>query len=195
MATSFIDFKNRGFWCEDSYLEVWLNYFSQIIETMDSIPEWLLETKNEWIIQASSGFTGCIELQLDSIITTSERKDLIEQIIIKTNLSLLEHGDYITKEDLNSLRLHIGLIWLDSEKTSNFTKVGKLLIELINENLDTTVSLLSFFRMVMPFWFFACMYFLFKKLMSVTKARIIAIVMIMAIPYFQFHYSPHAFGL
>lgn len=140
MATSFIDFKNKGFWCMDSYLEVWLNFFAQIIEKMDTIPEWLLETKNDWLIQASSGFTGCIELQLDSIITTCVRKDLIEQIIIKTNLSLLEHGDYITKEDLNSLRLHKGLIWLDSVKTSNFTKVGKLLIELINENLDTTVS-------------------------------------------------------
>ncbi len=71
----------------------------------------------------------------------------------------------------------------------------KILVVLLGVDLAATVPLLSIFRILMPFWFFTCMYLLFKKLMPLTKARIIMILMIMSIPYFQFHYSPHAFGL
>jgi hypothetical protein len=73
--------------------------------------------------------------------------------------------------------------------------ISKIAMELLGLNLTATVPLLTIFKMVMPFWFFACMYFLLTKLMPITKARIITILMIMSIPYFQFHYSPQAFGL
>jgi len=72
---------------------------------------------------------------------------------------------------------------------------SKMLAELLGLNLIATVPVLAIFRLIMPIWFFVCMYFLLTKLVPKTKARIITIVMIMAIPHLQFHYSPFAFGL
>jgi hypothetical protein len=73
-----------------------------------------------------------------------------------------------------------------------FTKV---MVETLGIGNNGIVPLLSIFRFLVPIWFFGCMYLLFTKITSATKARIITIVMILAIPYLQFHYSPHAFGL
>ncbi|MBW1886743.1 MAG: hypothetical protein JRI52_00130 [Deltaproteobacteria bacterium] len=73
-----------------------------------------------------------------------------------------------------------------------FTKV---MVELLGLENTSTVPLISIFRVLVPLFFFGCMYFLFTKLMTLTKVRMLTIIMIMAIPYFQFHYSPHTFGL
>jgi hypothetical protein len=72
---------------------------------------------------------------------------------------------------------------------------SKLIMEMLGLSITATVPLLSIFRIVVPIWFFTCIYVLFTKLMPAIKARIITIIMTLAIPYFQFHYSPHAFGL
>ncbi|MFH0815927.1 MAG: hypothetical protein V1934_03820 [Methanobacteriota archaeon] len=73
-----------------------------------------------------------------------------------------------------------------------FTKVVAETMGLGNGDV---VFVLSVFRFLVPLWFFGCMYYLFTKLTTLRRARGISIVMILGIPYFQFHWSPHAFGL
>lgn len=72
---------------------------------------------------------------------------------------------------------------------------GKMISEVIGLKDSTLVPFLSFFRLIVPLVFFSFIYLLIKKFTSLLKARAVLIIMILSIPYFHFHYSPHAFGL
>jgi hypothetical protein len=71
----------------------------------------------------------------------------------------------------------------------------KMMVETMGLGNGDVVALLSIFRFIVPLWFFSCTYFLLTRLTTLRRARFITAVAILGIPYFQFHYSPQAFGL
>jgi hypothetical protein len=41
MGTSFVRFNKRGFWSADGYVELWLHFLAQEVDTLPEAPEWL----------------------------------------------------------------------------------------------------------------------------------------------------------
>jgi hypothetical protein len=65
VGTSFIDYRGRGFWTRDAKIELWLYVLCIEINHADDVPDWLLQVRDEWYIQATAGAVGCVSPSLD----------------------------------------------------------------------------------------------------------------------------------
>lgn len=73
MASSFIDFKKKGFWISDGLMEPTLLYlYDQILKKYNN-EKWLLEMGEKLKYNAWGYFMGCMNLRLDTYLTNSER--------------------------------------------------------------------------------------------------------------------------
>jgi hypothetical protein len=48
MGSSFIEFKDYGFWARDTHIDLWLYLLVQEIDELESIPDWLKEARDHW---------------------------------------------------------------------------------------------------------------------------------------------------
>ncbi|MCA8830059.1 hypothetical protein [Hymenobacter pini] len=141
MATSFIEFRNFGFWCEDSLLETWLSYFLQQIDEADSTDDWLLQLKQQWQFQATAGLVGCIDLELDDFADSQEHIFVLLKLAAQTHRVLIASGGLLTAEILNNRRYKAaGVIWTESVASTYFLKVGQLFSQLLEGTLQTKVD-------------------------------------------------------
>ncbi|WP_281231773.1 hypothetical protein [Flavobacterium gelatinilyticum] len=105
MASSFVNFKNNGFWAKDGFVEAMQLCLINEIETqnLDST-EWVNEFKIQLAIQSFPMIFGGMSMELNEFITTDERKaqiiNLIDVIIEKIALK----EDYLTGSNLHELR-------------------------------------------------------------------------------------------
>ena len=65
MASSFIDYRGHGFWARDAQAEVWLYLLCTEVGAMADSPGWLEEARDDWSMQATAGFIGCVSPSLD----------------------------------------------------------------------------------------------------------------------------------
>src|SRR5687767_170701 len=63
MTTSYTDYRGRGFWANDTVIELWLHLLVHATST-DHHPEWIARAREDWAIQASVGFLGCVDVGL-----------------------------------------------------------------------------------------------------------------------------------
>ena len=104
MGSSFIDFKEYGFWGWDGAVEGWLYFLVQEIDKLESIPDWLREARDHWSEQAMVGFGGWIHPQLDDYLVSDNRVNLVV-LLSKNVLEWLEEKREISQDYLNSLNL------------------------------------------------------------------------------------------
>ncbi|GIK37925.1 MAG: hypothetical protein BroJett011_17580 [Chloroflexota bacterium] len=138
MGTSFIDFKDYGFWARDPTLEVWLYWLVQEIDKLDSLPEWLKEAREEWYIQATLGLVGSINPQFDDYLLTQERVNLVLLLCERVLQWLEEQGEYLSKEYLNSLGVGgPGSEWTADVEVELFAQLGRKFVELLSGEVST----------------------------------------------------------
>ncbi|MBN8732293.1 MAG: hypothetical protein J0L64_17260 [Acidobacteria bacterium] len=79
MGTSYVEYRGKGFWSWDGYLEDALAVLAEAVGA-DS-PEWLKAAGKHWEIQAAGEFGGWIHAQLDDFLTTQERVQIFQQVL------------------------------------------------------------------------------------------------------------------
>lgn len=141
MGTSFIDFKDYGFWARDAALEVWLYWLVQEIDQLDSLPEWLQEAQEDWYIQVTVGLVGSINPQLDDYLLSQERVNLVLLLCERVLKWLKEQGKYLSKEYLNSLGIGgPGSEWMAEVEVELFAQLGRKFVELLSGEVSTGAS-------------------------------------------------------
>jgi hypothetical protein len=80
MGSSYTDFRGNGFWARDGQVEVWLYLLVEEITLIENAPSWLKKLQEEWHIQATVGFNGCVTAGLDESIDTEEKRKCIISI-------------------------------------------------------------------------------------------------------------------
>jgi hypothetical protein len=90
MSTSFVEYRGRGFWSWDGYLE---HVLALLADRIGSSPnqEWLAHLRQHWRAQSSGDFRGWIHPNLDEFLTNNERRETV--------LTLLD--DITTQSDLS----------------------------------------------------------------------------------------------
>lgn len=73
MGTSFVKYKEHGFWTRDEWLLDWLIEALREISKIKSIEEWQLEIGRIWDDTIVKGFPGGIDTRLDEILKDEER--------------------------------------------------------------------------------------------------------------------------
>ena len=141
MATSFVAFRRFGFWCNDSVLETWLSYFLEVLDHEENLPGWLQQLHQDWQVQATAGFVGCIDLLLDEVATDESRVTTLLTLAAQTNHLLASHGEFIPAGVLNQRQYQpADGTWTVAVATAMFLKVGQLFSGLLQGKLQTTAS-------------------------------------------------------
>jgi len=74
MGTSYIEYKEFGFWSRDNFIESWLTTLIGEMEKGQSLEQWQQALMEHWRIQAEFGGVGCISLKLDEFLTDRSRE-------------------------------------------------------------------------------------------------------------------------
>ena len=104
MSTSYVEFRGKGFWSWDGYLEDVLGLLAEAAITDDE-PKWLTMARRHWLTQASGVFSGWIHPQLDELLATEDRQQLFLELI-----QTVSRRDDLTPEARATLQLLIALL-------------------------------------------------------------------------------------
>lgn len=143
MGSSFIDFRDYGFWAWDGAVEVWLYLLVQEIDKLESIPDWLKEARDHWLLQATVGFVGWIHPQLDNYLVSQDRINLVVTLSEHVLKWLSDQGEYVAQKYLNSLGLPHAGAWgtgAADVEAEIFARIGRKFIELLRGELKTDAS-------------------------------------------------------
>jgi|GEM_PF-2540362 len=76
MGTSFVEYKEFGFWTRDDFLESWLTTLMEEMQKLPSLEPWQEAMKEHWRVQAIID-GGVMSVGLDDFLTDSSRKDFV----------------------------------------------------------------------------------------------------------------------
>lgn len=76
MSTSFVEYRGRGFWSFDGYLEHVLALVADRIPTSPH-EKWLTDLRDHWRSQSSGNFRSWIHPKLGEFLINENRRDLI----------------------------------------------------------------------------------------------------------------------
>ena len=80
MSTSFVEYRGRGFWSWDGYLEPLLALLADEIGSSPGRP-WLSELRDHWRSQSSGVFSAWVHPNLDEYVTSEERLETVIALI------------------------------------------------------------------------------------------------------------------
>lgn len=103
MGSSYVDFRERGFWTRDSGAEVWLYLVCAEIDRLESTPDWLRDAREHWFIQATAGVNGCILPNFDDHLGAHD--DRVEEVLRLAGQAeerVRAYGEVIPKDEINA---------------------------------------------------------------------------------------------
>jgi hypothetical protein len=141
MGSSFTRYRERGFWSWDAEIELWLYLLAEEVRQLDHPPDWLGEAAEDWKLQATAGFGGCVSAGLDRHASTPERAALIAELAARALARLRGRGEVLTAGWLNFLGLggpqsHFSM----DLPTGVFTAVGEAFIGLLRGQIAWDAS-------------------------------------------------------
>jgi hypothetical protein len=103
VGSSYLEYRDAGFWVRDYQAEVWLYLLAQQAQTMADAPPWLAAAASDWHAQATVGFMGCVSSCLDDHLLTDPGRvavaiDLSERAVQR----LMEWSPAIPMQVVNS---------------------------------------------------------------------------------------------
>ena len=105
MGSSFTDFRNRGFWCNDQLLEAWLRTLSLHLDNDVHQSGWLHDLRDKWLLASAGFFNGCVSASLDEFLTDSDRVAVVLKASERNIQNLRAFGSYVPVAHLNGLGL------------------------------------------------------------------------------------------
>lgn len=105
MASSFINFRNNGFWAKDGFVEAFqLLLFEEINNHYGNNIEWLNSYKKDIALQSLPLVYGGMSMCLDETLVDQSRAEMLITLIDIINTRISSEENYLTSTHLNSLR-------------------------------------------------------------------------------------------
>jgi hypothetical protein len=137
VGSSFTRYLGRGFWSRDASIELWLCLLAQEVWRLDTPPEWLRAAAEDWQLQATTGFGGCVSAGLDGHAPTAERAAIVLDLAERTLAGLRERGETLPAAWLNSLGLGgPGSVFLQDVPAEGFVRVGEAFVQLLRGEIS-----------------------------------------------------------
>jgi hypothetical protein len=103
VGSSFIGYRGCGFWTRDAKIELWLYLLCIEIDQAEDVPDWLLQVRDEWYIQATAGFVGCVSPSLDQHLgNDKQRVARLLALSDRARHHLMAYSHTIPKDVLNA---------------------------------------------------------------------------------------------
>jgi hypothetical protein len=80
MGSSFVDYRGRGFWSHDAYIE---RFLGLLASAATSLPDevWLHEAGEHWRLQASGVFNGWVHPLFDDYLSNDQRRLVVLALV------------------------------------------------------------------------------------------------------------------
>lgn len=101
--SSFFEYKDRGFWSADSYVQLLLFMLQQEIDSMPAAPDWLRKIQSDWHDEATNGVRGMVTPDLDGHLGTDpERIKIALTLASQVGQRLVEYAPAIPRDVVNT---------------------------------------------------------------------------------------------
>ena len=131
MSTSFVSINRKGFWMNDSILELFLRFAALHIEDSQEQNSLAHRIRDGWLL-ASRGFvSGSSMLCLDADTATEEGRQVVLRAIESLLEALRDNTGLIDKTALNLMGIASGR-WTDGFPANLLIEVGEAFVELVN---------------------------------------------------------------
>ena len=115
MASSFIEFKNYGFWARDGFVEAMQNcLIDEIEQSKFDSDSWVIKYKEELALQSLPLIYGGMSMSLDEFLTDSDRIQTIIGLIKNIIKKIESKENYISNQNLREMRRNAMIILLKS---------------------------------------------------------------------------------
>lgn len=105
MASSFIHFKDNGFWARDGFVESFqLLLFEEIQLQYQEQLEWLNNYKKDLALQSLPLIYGGMSMCFDETLTDEDRTSIVLKLIDDIRKKIIKGHEYLTGTHLNLLR-------------------------------------------------------------------------------------------
>ena len=131
MSTSFVSIDGKGFWMNDSILELFLRFAALHIE--DSQEQYSLahRIRDDWLLASRGFISGSSMLSLDVDTATEEGRQVVLSAIASLLEALRENTGSIDKNALNLMGIASGR-WTAGIPTNLLIEVGEAFVALVN---------------------------------------------------------------
>ncbi|GAA3952486.1 hypothetical protein GO495_21590 [Chitinophaga oryziterrae] len=142
MSTSFVDYKENGFWIDDDILAITLAYIYKILLDSKDKSNWMIEMQELFKENGKGLFRGFTHLQLNDFLINEERETIFYEIIKETRNLIISKGDIIDVEELNNLLFDTELkdVWKGRIEALRILKVIDYLEMLVKGEIKIKVS-------------------------------------------------------
>ena len=130
MGSSFVRYKEYGYWVRDGFLEGLLFMLARELNRTEEKEDWLKKLIDDWNSAAKVGFSGCVPSHLDKYFTTPSRLNLLKITLNRIVTNLETDEDFLTLSDLNDNGVGAGG-WHKIRK-DGFKSAARLMLDLIN---------------------------------------------------------------
>lgn len=137
MGSTFVPYRAGGFEANDAALEVWLLLLVEAIDQLAEVPDWLSQARADWQLQATAGFGFGVVPELDELITSAARRDLILALCERALKRLRAYGDIIPRAELNRISQATEQAYFTRDaETAFFLETGEAFIRLLRDAPD-----------------------------------------------------------
>lgn len=132
----------RGFWMQDSVLELWLRLLALHLEDPPSEPSALASAitriRDQWLLASRGFFSGCVPDGLDEAVSTEAGREVVVKAITSLLDALSRCEARIDKDALNLLGIE-GRFTRDVE-VAKLLEVGRAFLDLIEGRIGADAS-------------------------------------------------------
>jgi hypothetical protein len=105
MSSTTIRYREAEFVANDLPIEVWMLEVAHQIDADGDVDPWLHELREEWSLQATSGFDFGPSPALDGFVTTDDRRQQLAHYFRNALESLSERNSIITPDELSQSKV------------------------------------------------------------------------------------------
>jgi hypothetical protein len=143
MGTSFVEIHGKGFWMQDSILELWLRLLALHIEDPSDESPLTRQIRDSWLLASRGYFMGCIPDNLEEFVSTPEGRATVLQAISSLKVALESGPKLLDHQTLNLLGF-VGGSFVRGIESARLKQVADAFVDLIEGRIESDVTSTTF---------------------------------------------------
>ena len=151
MADTKINYKGKGFWIEECFIELLSDYIAQTFETigLNTFSTRLLQIYDDCDSNRSGESSGMVGILLDKYIISVEDINILISVLQQTKTTIAAIGSEITINQLNQFEdnksdSYFASYWSIPVKTQSLLSTLDLMISLLNQTYEKTSTNINY---------------------------------------------------
>ena len=125
MATSFVNYKENGFWANDQLLIIVAHYLYKDYDNKNDLENWEQDFMGVIKDNADGYFVGFMDFDFDLFLINQNRITSFLNIIKQTKIHINSKGSYISSKELNLINVieDVKILWTDDIECNRIIKL------------------------------------------------------------------------